>query len=77
MIVPYAYANAPPRIIFTTRIHGALAISAAFILDSSHSERFISAGEPAPSITTMSLVLLKYSQAFVTIFIPSFTVKFS
>ncbi len=52
--VPYRCANAPPRSMSVTSRHCACAWRATRILTISLSMRLISAGEPAPSMTTTS-----------------------
>ncbi len=54
MMVPYSDANTPPRSMSPTSSTGASAASAIHMLTRSPSFRLISAGLPAPSITTAS-----------------------
>ena len=56
IIVPRREANTPPRSMSPTRITGASAASAIAMLTISPSRRLISAGLPAPSMTTASTV---------------------
>ena len=52
--VPYRLANTPPRSMSPTRSTGASAMAAMPMLTKSSCRRLISAGLPAPSMTTMS-----------------------
>ncbi|MNT47231.1 hypothetical protein D3C72_1839280 [compost metagenome] len=65
--VPTMEANTPPLSMSATRMTGASAHSASRILTISRSLRLISAGLPAPSITTMSYSDLRRSSASRTI----------
>ena len=64
--VPYRCANAPPRSMSVTSRQVALACSATRILTISLDFKLISAGEPAPSITTTSLTCINSSNALAT-----------
>ena len=61
--VPYRWANAPPRSISVTSRHAAWQCFATRMLTMSQSCRLISAGDPAPSITTTSYSARKSSSA--------------
>ena len=65
--VPYKCANAPPRSMSVTSKQAALACLATRILTISLDLRLISAGEPAPSITTTSLSAINSFNAPATV----------
>ena len=64
IMVPVSCAKTPPRSMSPTRSTGALTSSAIPMLTISSCFRLISAGLPAPSMTMISLSLLKASNAF-------------
>ena len=64
--VPYRCANAPPRSMSVTSRQAALAYSATRMLTMSLCFKLISAGEPAPSITTTSFSAISSPSACAT-----------